>query len=332
MIERVAWPVPAGRGRGYTRPEQLIGSLSEKGLLDQHCAYVAHGRTKDGLAGVVDRFAPGRQLSGSLAATAVLSPVFVGPASADAAWIDLYDDWSIAPNINPYYRLLASRGYRALRATAGEVGLITVNTSYMANRLLPLETVRVPNGVDPDLAEIQPQGSSARRLILLGEFFSGRTDFETIRKFACRTEFEEVVIGAPGASKEMAAVIRELESARGSRLQVHRWIPPAELGQIVGERTAVLVPHVVSDYTLSQDLLKVYQGLALGARVICPRLLWPESVDATFGLLIDRGIDLGLVLADWLDAGAPTRDWRRRFAEQHSWATRGETIAAALGA
>jgi len=140
-----------------------------------------------------------------------------------------------------------------------------------------------------------------------------------------------IVIGAPGASKEMAAVIHALESSLGSRLAIHHWLSPIELGRIVGERTAVLVPHIVSDYTLSQDLLKVYQCLALGCRVICPRLLWPNSVDATFGMLIDRGVDLDLVLADWLDSGAPTPDWRRRFAEQHSWTARGETITAALG-
>jgi hypothetical protein len=66
--------------------------------------------------------------------------------------------------------------------------------------------------------------------------------------------------------------------------------------------------------------------------VICPRLLWPESVDASFGLLIDRGVDLDLVLADWLDSDGPTPDWRRRFAARHSWTVRTETIAAALGA
>jgi hypothetical protein len=130
----------------------------------------------------------------------------------------------------------------------------------------------------------------------------------------------------------MTGLVRELASVRGSRLQVHPWITPAALARLVGDRTAVLVPHVVSDYTLSQDLLKVYQCLALGARVVCPRMLWPESVDATFGLLVDRGVDLDLVLADWLDSGAPTSEWRRRFAERHSWTARGETIAAALGA
>lgn len=331
MIERVAWPVPPGRGRGYTRPEQLVGSLQRSGLIDPNPTYVAHGRTEAGIKGLVGRFTPGRQVGGSQAATAVLSPVFLGRADAGAAWIDLYDDWSLAPNINPYYRLLAYRGYRSLQATKA-AGLVTVNTSYMANRLLPLESVRVPNGVDPTLAAIEPQGSSARRLILLGEFFPGRTDFEAIRRFALREEFEEVVIGAPGTSKKMADLVGELTAARGSKLRVHPWIPPAELGQIVGDRTAVLVPHVVSDYTLSQDLLKVYQCLALGARVICPRLLWPESVEATFGLLVDRGVDLDLVLADWLDSGAPTPEWRRRFAEQHSWSARAETIAAALSA
>jgi hypothetical protein len=331
MIERVAWPVPPGRGRGHTRPERLVESLRERGLLDSHCAFVAHGRIDSGVAGMVGRFAPGRALSGDLGATAVLSPVFVSRTSAGAAWIDLYDDWSLAPNINPYHRLLAARGYRALRAMVGEVGLVTVNTPYMANLLLPLETIQVPNGVDPALAQAEPQGTSRRRLVMLGEFFPGRTDLEVISRFALRPEFDEVVIGGPGASKGMAAVIRRLKSALGARLQVHSWISSTELGRIVGERTAVLVPHVVSDYTLSQDLLKVYQCLALGARVICPRLLWPASVDPTFGLLIDRGVDLDHVLADWMDDGPPTPDWRRRFVETHTWSARGEAIAAALG-
>jgi hypothetical protein len=329
MIDRVAWPVPPGRARGYTRPEQLVSVLESLGAIDPACGYVAHGRTAAGLGGLLDQVAPGRLLGSGQVGAAILSPVFLTRGSKDATWIDLYDDWFLSPNTNPYYRLLALRGYRALRSMADRVGLVTVNTTYMANLLAPVETVRIPNGVDEGLGDLPSGGSPKRRLILLGEFFSGRTDFDTLVEVASRPEFEEVIVGAPGRSKEMTSAIRALSSVLGSRLEVHQWLSPSRLAELVGERTAVLVPHLVCDYTLSQDLLKVYQCLALGMRVISPRLLWPESIDPIYGLLLDRGVDLNDVLADWLDSEPPTAVWRKQFAAQHSWRSRGQAVLAA---
>jgi hypothetical protein len=331
MIDRVAWPVPPGRARGYTRPEQLVAVLGCLGALDPSCSYIAHGRSRAGLTGLVDQVAPGRLLGSEQSGTAILSPVFLTHGSKDAAWIDLYDDWFLSPNTHPYYRLLALRGYRALRNMADMAATVTVNTTYMANLLTPVETVRIPNGVDESLGDLPSGGSASRRLILLGEFFPGRTDFDTLVEVASRPEFEEVIVGAPGRSKEMTSAIRALSSRIGPRLKVHQWLSPNQLAGLVGERTAVLVPHLVCDYTLSQDLLKVYQCLALGMRVICPRLLWPESLDVTYGLLLDHGVDLDGVLADWIDADPPTATWRKQFAAQHSWKSRGEAVLAATG-
>lgn len=331
MIDRVAWPVPAGRARGYTRPEKLVSVLQNMGAVDRGCAYVAHGRGRGGLGGRLEQWVPSRQLQPPQTSTAILSPIFLTKASAWAAWVDLYDDWSISPNTNPYYRLLARGGYRAVRDMAEQARLVTVNTTYMANLLAPVATVQIPNGVDAALADIPSLGSSEPRLILLGEFFPGRTDFKTILEVALRPEFSEIVICAPGTSKQMAGVIRVLRSQLGARLQVHRWLGSTELGQVIGERTVVLVPHIVCDYTLSQDLLKVYQFLALGARIICPRMLWPEKVERTYGLLLDRGVDLGEVLSDWLESAPPTTVWRRQFVNRHSWDYRGEMLVRAMG-
>jgi hypothetical protein len=330
MIDRVAWPVPPDRARGYTRPEQLVSVLRDLNAVDPSCNFVAHGRVRAGLAGILDQIAPNRQLEPGQARTAVLSPVFLTKASGESVWIDLYDDWSLSPNTNPYYRMLARRGYRALREMAGQVGLVTVNTRYMANLLAPVKAVHVPNGVDPTLASLQPGGSAKRRLVLLGEFFPGRTDFGSVVELASRGEFDEVVVCAPGASKRMVDTIQTLSSRLGSRLKVHQWLTPIQLAGVVGERTAVFIPHVVSDYTLSQDLLKVYQCLAMGMRVICPRLLWPGSLDTTYGLLLDHGIDLDDVLSDWLDTEPPTSAWRRQFVDQNSWRSRGEVVVAAM--
>jgi hypothetical protein len=261
---------------------------------------------------------------------AILSPVFIPGRKSAARWIDLYDDWALAPDIHPYYRALASNGYRKMRKGQPAASVITVNSEYMANRLRPLRTVIVPNGVDEELAYIDTSVSDTPRLLVLGHFFAGRTNFELLVKLAGRSEFEDVVICAPGETREMIAVLGELRRHLKSRLHVHDWLDNGALAELVGTRTVALVPNRVRDYTISQDLMKVYQLLALGVRVMCPRLLWPDSIDREFGLLLEHGVRPDEVLGDWIESSSPSREWRHTFAASHSWANRARRISSLL--
>jgi len=133
------------------------------------------------------------------------------------------------------------------------------------------------------------------------------------------------LVAMPGKPRSLHCV-RDLRQQLKSRLHVHEWLDDRALAEHVGARTVALVPNRVRDYTLSQDLMKVYQLLSLGVRVMCPRLLWPDSVDREFGLLLDHGIRLDDVLADWIEDSPPSQDWRSAFAASHSWANRARSI------
>jgi hypothetical protein len=333
VIDKVAWPVHPDRRTGNTRPEKLVSELQKMGLVCEHSVTITHGR-QNVLKKPLSAAFPGLDLpsarSSNGASLAVLSPVFLANLRSSAHWIDLYDDWSLAPDINPYHRALASYGYRRLRTRRAQAAVLTVNSRYMANLLRPLEPLIVPNGVDEDLAHIVTTGSDASRLLVLGHFFPGRTDFDLFTHIARRMEFDEVVVCAPGRSREMMAALTGLHSFIGSRLRVHDWMTSDTLATVIGARTVALVPNRVRDYTASQDLMKVYQLLALGVKVMCPRLIWPDAVDRTYGLLLEYGVNLDDVLADWIELGPPTPEWRGAFAADNSWATRAAYISAHL--
>lgn len=332
-IARVAWAVPPTERAGRTRPEQLVAWLTRAGAVAPQAQRIYHGRSNTAPGWQrASILLPSRSARTHTADAAVLSPVFLAGLRATVSWIDLYDDWSTAPDINPVHRFLASRGYAALRAERCRAKLVTVNSAYMADRVAPVAVEIVPNGVDPRLGHLRTAGTEQPRLLVLGHFFKGRTDFGLLESVARRPDFSEVVIGGPGSSPALANVINRLRRTLGTRLHVHQWLGETELAGLAGSRTVALIPNRVSDYTLSQDLMKAYQFLALGIRVICPRLVWPAALPIENALLLDRGVDLDAVLGDWLELPAPDEAWRKDFVAQHSWEARASHIGEVLRA
>lgn len=330
MISQIAWAVPPG-GKTNTRPALLARELVKLGVVSEGYETVFHGRHAS-VPGHVNggRWWPGGRLRGDGSQRAVLSPVFFSLSSSESRWTDFYDDWSIAPDINRWHRTLSALSYRSLAAGRRTTG-VTCNSPYMAAKLgLPSSAV-VPNGVDPRVASLETVNDPTRRLILLGHFFSGRTDFDVIDKVCSRNYFDEVVVGAPGTDPAMLAVLERLRRRLGPALHVYEWLSVDDLAALCGRQTAALVPHVVNDYTLSQDLMKVYTLSALGLKVICPRLLWPNALPKDFAYLLDYGVKLEDTLSDWLDSQSPSREWRRMIGDQHSWKTRAHQIAELIG-
>lgn len=318
-FDAVAWPVPPGNSP-TTRPTMLIRALERRALIPEESPRYFHGRQPSrGLSSNRGAFFPTVPETGRVA---VFSPVFGLPSTRESLWVDMYDDWSIAPDINRWHRARSARTYHLLRRQAESFGLITCNTPYMAGKLgLPSSAV-VPNGVDPQIAAVPRTGDDKRRLVILGHLFSGRTDFSLMQQVAEAGRFDEVVIGAPGSDPKVSQFIRAL----GERARVFDWIDSASLGSVIGRRTVALAPQLVNDYTLSQDMMKIYQFLAHGLRVICPRLLWPSHVSHEYAYLVDFGARLEATLPEWVDGVPLSEAERNLLAHENSWDARAGSV------
>lgn len=326
MISQIAWAVPP-EGKGNTRPAMLAAELVKLGIVDEVFHSLFHGRSSSTTrAKNAGKWYPGKHLD-RCGESAILSPVFYSARSPFVTWMDFYDDWSLAPDINAWHKVLASMTYHAVASGHQEARQITCNSPYMAAKLGLPRTAIVPNGVNPEVASMVTSGNDARRLIMLGHFFDGRTDFELIKRVCSERYFDHIVIGAPGTDPKMLALIERLKQNSGTTLEVYEWLSAGDLANFVGPRTVALVPHVVNDYTLSQDLMKVYMLSALGLRIICPRLLWPSSLSNQFAYLVDYGVRIEDTLSEWIDVPGPETSWRQSVVDDHSWAVRARQIA-----
>jgi hypothetical protein len=315
----IATPVAGDADHGLTRPARLVAELRSAGVIAADAAVVRQAAS---------RWLPGRAVD-RRANAAVLVPTFLIGGPREALWADCFDDWSLAPDVHAYYRVLCAAGYRALAGSRLRPQLLTVNSVYMAEKLAARRPHVVPNGVDPSLAELEHGGDDTPRLIVLGHFFAGRTDFALLETLVANEAFAEVYVGGV---EPASAVAERLEPwVRTGKVRLSAWMSPADVAAVSGPATVAAIPHRVCDYTLSQDLMKVYQFLALGLPVICPRLLWPEHLDAEHAFLVDWGVDLDRALAQWVRRPGPTPAWRTDFAAQHSWAQRAQQIASLIG-
>lgn len=315
----VAWAVQPN-SNGSTRPEQLMKALAIAG--DKSVEYYFHGRSaSSGSWHNAGLLRPSVPKGVDASRHAVLSPVFL---DRKAAWIDMYDDWSIAPDINILASRRARKTYSEIaRGNYAASTVVTCNSEYLRRKLrLPFRNV-IPNGVDGRLAQFARQGDDQRRLVILGHFFKGRTDFALVESVARQGRFDEIVIGGD-RHRTLAGAIDP--AGTGTRVTWHDWLDPRSLAGISGSMTVALVPHVVSDYTLSQDIMKAYQFLALGIPVICPRMLWPTSLPLDYAYLTEIGTDVRTTLSQWVGSVEISQDAREVHVAAHSWNSRAARI------
>lgn len=328
VLSDIAWAVPPGSAQG-TRPTMLIQALDRLGLVATDARYWHHGRQRTTINSAnLNCLSPKtRKLTADKSrTTCTLSPVFPIDASGPH-WVDMYDDWSIAPDIHRLNRLCAQRTYNELRRSASPS--ITVNSLYMAKKLsVPLSRV-VPNGVDGRLASLRTTGDARGRLVIFGKFFAGRTDFALLKNLVSAAAFDEVILGAPGKSREMEGFKQWVRSeGYSAKVSFDNWVSTERLASLTGPRTVAAIPHPVTDYTLSQDLMKVYTFQALGIPVICPHLLWPPHLSKEYALLLGPGVSQTLnFLDDWISQQRPTTDWREEFIAMNSWDSRATKIS-----
>ena len=324
-IEQIFWALPPG-GKRNTRPAKLASALTELNAITPASTIFFHGRasstaTEKSLGPILPFRAQSRGTS-----AACFSPIYLrNLATRSFTWVDLYDDWSLAPDINLLNRMISSLSYKLLsKPKFRRQTLITCNTEYLAGKLqIPSRNV-IPNGADRDLYKIKRGGDDRPRLVLLGHFFSGRTDFSLIEQISEAGIFEEVVIGAPGKSLEMKNLIEKIRSQNVSVI-VHDWLDNNDIAKFSGRKTVALLPHLVNDYTVSQDLMKTYQLLSLGIPIIIPRLLLPHHISKKICFCWDFGVSTQN-LAEWVDE-VGNYDWdRSSFNEKHSWDSRASEI------
>ncbi|MBY4011838.1 hypothetical protein HQP04_03495 [Rhodococcus fascians] len=330
MINAIAWSVAPGSG-ALNRPRRFVEELVKLGVISSTPFLFHHGRSAStGESTNVGKLYP-TLATEDLDCYAVLSPVLqIG--KKEPRWIDYYDDWSLAPDINPIARVLARTSYSRVGRGASDSTTVTVNTAYMAMKLqLPLNSV-VPNGVDKNLASVEQEGDDRTRVIVLGKLFSGRTDEALIREIAELAWIDEVLLCGIGDDKKMTSLTRQLKQSLGAKVRTIPWVQPAQIGRLVGEKTFALIPHKVNDYTLSQDLMKAYLLSALGVPIVCPQLLWPHNIDREYAFLLNAGVDLQNNLAQWNDRPRPPDSWRLGFVDSNSWASRAESIAERISA
>lgn len=336
MIEDVVWAVPPGK-KANARPKKLIEALVQIGQVSESVRTFFHGRDRSndeesalGVAApslVLYRKLREEREDSSRRELSVLTPVAVPCRLLSRIWTDLYDDWSIARDISPVHRGYSAVTYEMVKRRGSGVpslGVVTCNSEYMRRKLrLPTESL-VPNGVDASLASLDTSGDGRRRLVILGHFMQHRTDYQLISRVVRLGQFDQVVIGEPGRSAQMRRTILGFDGK--TDVVLRDWMTPEELTRYVGSRTVGFLPHLVNDYTMSQDAMKVYQFLALGMKVIAPRMLWPSHIGRENGLLLDFGINLRAALDEWVEIPGLTLTNRRKFADQNSWERRAEAI------
>lgn len=329
-IDNIAWAVQPANTK-LNRPTRLVSELVRIGRISPEAVRWFHGRSA-GTSGHCKSLStnPGSSLKNP-GEYAILSPLFLWGTSVRPTWTDLYDDWSLAPDIRVPYRVLAAAGYRRVISKGKRsFGLITVNSQYMARKIGLRQSLLVPNGVDEELSSIPHTGDERRRVLLLGHFFRGRTDTHMIRRIASLPDIEELVIGGPGGNVHIQKLIAELQYRYPKKVQVHEWLDHQQIGKLTGSQTVALIPNLVNDYTLSQDLMKAYTFMGLGLPTICPSALWPGTMERRFAFLTGHGDRLESHISSWISAPRPSPEWRKQFVQDNSWGQRAKVIAEAM--
>jgi hypothetical protein len=102
---------------------------------------------------------------------------------------------------------------------------------------------------------------------------------------------------------------------------------------MVANAAALLIPHTVDDYTLSQDAMKAWDAIAVGTPVVAsplpPVITWPPGL-AVIGADSQAFVaGVRSVLSGHLAAG---RTARLEYARANGWDTRARTAVQAIAA
>lgn len=256
-----------------------------------------------------------------------MTPALARPNWAGCLHVDLYDDWSIAPGINPAARMMAAGVYHQLAQLSGLGPVVSVNTPYMRYRVGG-DAIVIPNGTSEKYGGLARMTEGPPCLVVMGSLHRRRVDWHVIEAVVRSLHKDAVAIfcgsGTLRAAKRAAAV--------HGRVQHYDYLSFEELCVSVGPGSVALLPLPVNDYTLSQDPMKLYAFLALGFGVVMPRALWPgHMLPDEYAVLYEFPEDAPELVRWAMGRANRSESDRLVFAESHSWANRAQQLGQVLG-
>ncbi len=259
-------------------------------------------------------------------------PAVVDWKRGQPAWhvvVDAYDAWDLSPLVRGERRLRAvADGYRA---AANGADLIFTNTRAMQDRLRQLGAPDVrllPNACPP--LELEPPTGDRQ---VAGLVYVGRIHerFDTGIANAVAAALPDITLTIAGPVERVPAGWSALAARANVRLPGR--VEPEAARAMIGAATALLVPHHVDQYTLSQDAMKAWDALAAGTPVIStpipPANGWPAGLaevctdTEAFVAAARRAVGGEL---------ATGRANRLAFAADNQWSARAATAIAAMNA
>lgn len=199
----------------------------------------------------------------------VNDPSWAGVLKARPAWPSLYDitdDWAVADR--PARELRRTRDNETLLLKrAGAV--VVCSHQLVVSKGKDRDVIHVPNAVDVERyrrpaarPEDLPAGKTA---LYLGTLHEDRLDVDLTMQTArlLHERGDTLVLVGPNVLAPAATAAVE---AAGARILGPR--PYDQVPAYLQHATALIVPHVVNDFTESLDPLKLYEYLAVGRPVV----------------------------------------------------------------
>jgi glycosyltransferase involved in cell wall biosynthesis len=234
---------------------------------------------------------------------------------------DLYDAWDLSPIVRGAARRRAvSRGYAAAAANAD---LVFANTDVMARRIRALGAqghVEVLPNASP--APQLMDGDRRRYLAYVGRIHER---FDAALVGALARELPGVLIHIAGPVDREPPGWQQLLSLPNVRALGP--VDPSGARLILGHATAAIVPHVVDDYTRSQDAMKAWDAISVGTPVLSTRIPPADGWPDWLALVADGPAEF-ISKAKHLLEGEPLSSRQRRveYAAANGWDARARTV------
>lgn len=226
---------------------------------------------------------------------------------------DAYDAWDLSPLVRGRRRRAAVRRGYAIAATAAD--LVFANTRAMAERLASLgaaDVRRLPNGCPP----VEPIAPADEPYLAYVGRVHERFDTGLVSAAA---------VANPGAAIRIAGPVERVPDGWSELLALPNVVHLGSLDAIgarrlIGESRGLLVPHRPDDYTRSQDAMKAWDAISVGAPVVSTSVPPADEWTARIALIANDPGGFAeaarRILEGELDSG---RDDRLRLASENGW-------------
>lgn len=246
----------------------------------------------------------------------------VAPSDGQVPWrvvVDAYDAWDLSPLVRGQRRLRAvTDGYQAAAARAD---LVFANTISMRDRLSHLgapDARHLPNAAPPLDPSPARSLDSAPGLLYVGRIHE-RFDAELASSVAAAMPATRFTIAGP--VERQPAGWSGLASRPNVRLLGA--VEPDMAREMMKAADALVIPHLVDEYTRSQDAMKAWDAIASGTPIVSTAI--PPVVDWATGLAeVCRDTDSFVAAARRAVAGdlEDGRTDRLAFAAANQWSAR----------